>query len=282
MTSIQTKKAVSFGWVALLCMTLLAACSSTEESLDELAFKDEPADRLYNEGLAALNAGDASTAQKKFKDIDRQHPYSTWAKKSLVLNAYSNFQTGNYEDAISSARRFITLYPGDSDAAYAQYLIGQSYFRQIPDVTRDQEMTAKALTAMQELVRRYPESEYTNDARKKVRVTLDQLAGKEMQVGRYYQERQEYIAAVNRFKTVVSEYQTTRHVEEALLRLTETYLALGVVPEAQTAAAVLGHNFPDSEWYERAYELLAEGGYKPQENRGSWISKTFGSLTGLS
>ncbi|WP_350334948.1 outer membrane protein assembly factor BamD [Coralliovum pocilloporae] len=280
----STRKTVPayFGWLAAACMTFLAACSSTEESLDDLAFKDEPADRLYNEGLAALNSGDVSTAQKKFKDLDRQHPYSTWAKKSLVLSTYTNFQNARYDDAISSARRFITLYPGDEDAAYVQYLIGQSYFRQIPDVTRDQEMTAKALRAMRELVQRYPESDYTDDARQKVRVTLDQLAGKEMQVGRYYQERQEYIAAANRFKTVVSEYQTTRHVEEALLRLTETYLALGVVPEAQTAAAVLGHNFPDSEWYQRAYELLAEGGYKPQENKGSWISKTVGTLTGLS
>ena len=154
----------------------------------------------------------------------------------------------------------MTLFPATDDAAYAQYLIGESYFRQIPDVTRDQDLSQKAMEAMGAVIQKYPDSEYADDARKKIEMARDQIAGKEMQIGRYYLERREYLAAVNRFKTVVQDYQTTRHVEEALHRLTESYLALGIVPEAQTAAAVLGHNFPDSEWYQDSYRLLSKGG----------------------
>ena len=170
----------------------------------------------------------------------------------------------------------MTLFPATEDAAYAQYLIGESYFRQIPDVTRDQDLSKKAMDAMGAVIQKYPDSEYANDARNKIDMARDQIAGKEMQIGRYYLERHEYLAAVNRFKTVVEEYQTTRHVEEALHRLTESYLALGIVPEAQTAAAVLGHNFPDSEWYQDSYKLLGKGGLEPEENKGSWISRAFG------
>ena len=260
--------------LAVAAFAGLAACASSDP--EDLAFQEIPAERLYAEGMVAMEDGDTKEAQAKFEELDRQHPYSNYARRSMMLTAYNHFRAGRYTETISAARRFITLYPGDEDVPYAYYLIGESYYRQIPDVTRDQEAAERAMAAMNELIQRYPDSEYTNDARKKVRITLDQLAGKEMQIGRYYLERLEYIAAVNRFKVVVQDFQTTRHVEEALYRLTEAYLAMGITHEAQTAAAVLGHNFPDSEWYKRAYEKLGQGGVEPKVNSGSWMAKVFG------
>jgi outer membrane protein assembly factor BamD len=189
---------------------------------------------------------------------------------------FAHFRDEDYDQTIQTARRYLALYPSSEDAAYAQYLIGESYFRQIPDVTRDQDLAKKAMDAMGEVVAKYPNSEYANDAQNKIDIARDQIAGKEMQIGRYYEERHEYLAAINRFRTVVEEYQTTRLVEEALHRLTESYLALGITQEAQTAAAVLGHNFPDSEWYQDSYKLLNKGGLQPSENKGSWISRAFG------
>lgn len=235
----------------------------------------DPPDLLYNQGLALLNAGEASKAREKFEEVDDQHPYTEYARRSLILTAYLNFKRGDFPEAINASRRYVQLYPANKDAAYAQYIIGESQFRQISDVTRDQGAAHRAIAAMNQVIQKYPDSEYVEDARRKIQVARDQIAGKEMQIGRYYQERQEYLAAVNRFKSVVKNMQTTRHVEEALLRLTESYLALGIIPEAQTAAAVLGHNYPDSEWYADAYSLLTRGGIRPQENTGSWISRAF-------
>ena len=221
-----------FGFaLALVCG--LAACSSTDKS--DLAFEEVPAEKLYAEGLVALESGDRKEARNKFEELDRQHPYSNYARKSMMLSAYSHYKGGEFTECIADAKRFLTLYPGDEDAPYAYYLIGQSYFRQIPDVTRDQEAAERAMKAMNDLIQRYPDSEYSNDARRKIRITMDQLAGKEMQIGRYYLERKEYIAAVNRFKTVVSDFQKTRHVEEGLMRLAEAYLAMGITHEAQSA-----------------------------------------------
>lgn len=242
-------------------------------------FVDEPADKLYNEGLYMLNEKhDSRSAVKKFEEVDRQHPYSDWARKSLLMSAYASYESGNYDECISSANRYISLHPGSPDAAYAQYLIAVSNFDQIPDVTRDQGRTEKAIAALEEVIRKYPTSEYSAAAKKKIEVARDQLAGREMNVGRYYMERRDYTAAINRFKVVVTRYQTTRHVEEALARLTEAYMAIGVVGEAQTAAAVLGHNFPDSRWYKDAYNLVKSGGLEPSENQGSYISKAFRKL----
>lgn len=258
---------------ALLGGLLLAACSSTDPS--ELAFEEVPAEKLYAEGIVAMDQGDLKTVKEKFSELDRQHPYSNYARKSMILSAYSHYRSGEYTECVSTAKRFLALYPGDEDAAYAYYLIGQSYYRQIPDVTKDQEAAERAMQAMNELIQRYPDSEYTSDARKKIRITMDQLAGKEMQIGRYYLERQEYIAAVNRFKLVVTDFQVTRHVEEGLMRLAESYLAMGIVTEAQTAVAVLGHNFPQSEWYKRAYGMLKDDGLTPKVNKGSWMSRLF-------
>ena len=169
----------------------------------------------------------------------------------------------------------MTLHPGSPDAAYAQYLIASSYFDQIPDVTRDQRRTENAMQALDEVVRKYPHTEYAAAAKRKLEIARDQLAGKEMETARFYQKKRDYIAAINRFKVVITQYQTTRHVEEALARLTEMYMALGIVNEAQTAAAVLGHNFPDSQWYKEAYRLVKGSGVEPVEDQGSWISKAF-------
>ena len=264
----------------LLVASCLGACSNFS-GLNLFGSKDdtppdEPADRLYNEGLYYLNSEHKpKEAVKKFEEVDRQHPYSEWARKALLMSAYSYYQTGSYDDCVSAAKRYITLHPGTPDAAYAQYLIGASYYDQIPDITRDQDQTEKAMAALDEVIRKYPDSEYANSAKQKIEVARDQLAGKEMQVGRYYLEKHDYTGAINRFKVVVTKYQTTRHVEEALERLTETYMALGIIDEAQTAAAVLGHNFPDSSWYKHAYALVKSGGREPSENKGSWISKAF-------
>jgi len=266
------------GFAALTASVLaLGACSSTSD--DDFATNDTPPEVLYNEGLALRNEGRLADARVKFEEVDKLHPYSEYSRKSLINLAYLNYSTGKFTEAISAAKRFATLYPGDEDTAYALYIIGQSYHKQIPDVTRDQEMTKRALAAFSDLVQRYPDSEYAEDARTKIRIAQDQLAGKEMEVGRYYLKRNHQIAAINRFKAVVLEYQTTRHVEEALFRLTESYYQLGVINEAQTAAAVLGHNFPDSDWYKNAFSLLKTGGYSPDEDQGSWISRAFDGIS---
>lgn len=244
-----------------------------------------PADKLYNEGLARMQSGDSEGATKKFEEIDKQAPFSPYSRKGLILTAYTNYQASKWDDAITASKRFLAQNPASPDAAYAQYIMAMSYFNQIPDATRDQERTEQALRAMQELLDRYPRSEYVVDVREKMLVARDQLAGKEMNVGRFYLEKRNYPGAVNRFRDVITKYQTTRHVEEALMRLTEAYMALGITNEAQTAAAVLGHNFPDSPWYKDAYVLLESGGLQPREDRGSYISRLFNgfsrTVTGL-
>ncbi len=261
--------------VAMLALvTSLGACTNLFGK-DETP-PDEAPDRLYNEGLFLLNnKKDPKEAVKRFEEVDRQHPYSEWARKSLIMSAYSYYEAGSYDECVTSAKRYIALHPGSPDAAYAQFLIGASYFDQIPDITRDQDRTNKALASLEEVIRKYPTSEYAVSAKQKIEIARDQLAGKEMQIGRYYLEKKDYTGAINRFKIVVTQYQTTRHVEEALERLTESYMALGIVDEAQTAAAVLGHNFPDSEWYKHAYALVKGGGVEPNENKSSWISRAF-------
>lgn len=264
----------SLSVLLLLGMVVLAGCQSDPDiDINSLVDSVEPADVLYNQALANMSAGKMTEATRKFDAIDRQHPFSEYARKALVLNAFAKYRSGRNQEAITNARRFLNLYPNDPDAAYAQYIIGLAYFRQIPDVTRDQRASARAIAAMQEVIDRYPESEYVDDAKAKIRKSRDQLAGKEMQIGRYYQERKEYLASVNRYKVVVQQYGNTRQVEEALARLVESYYAMGLTSEAQTAAAVLGHNYPDSQWYADSYKLLQTGGLEPRENKGSWISR---------
>jgi len=266
--------------VALLLpvLTFVAGCSTWNNWFGdkEEVLPDEPADKLYNEGVYLLNEKhDSKAAAKKFEEVDRQHPYSEWARKSLLMSAYSYYEGRNYEESITSAKRYISLHPGSPDAAYAMYLVGASYFDQIPDVNRDQGRTERAIAALEEVVRKFPDTEYAVSARRKIEGGRDQLAAKEMNIGRYYEGKKNFIGAINRFKVVVTRYQTTRHVEEALMRLTECYMTLGIIPEAQTAAAVLGHNFPDSAWYKDAYAIVKGQGYEPQENNSSWISRAF-------
>jgi outer membrane protein assembly factor BamD len=279
----HARKAVrmAFTVVAIAATPALVAGCMKEQDLNLATYVEQtdPADQLYNQGLANLNAGRLKEASRKFDAVDRQHPYSEYARKSLVMGAFTNYRQGNYEEAINAGKRYVALYPSSEDAAYAQYIVGLCYFKQIRNVTQDQKESRRAIEAMEEVVQRWPESEYVDDARTKIRFARDQLAGKEMQVGRYYLERREYIAAAKRFRYVVENYSNTRHVEEALARLTETYYAMGLTSEAQTAAAVLGQNYPDSQWYKDSYALLQTGGLQPRENAGSWISKA-GKLFG--
>ena len=240
---------------------------------------DTPAEVLYNDGLARMNRKRYAGAVKKFSEVDKQYPYSQWSKKSLILSTYSNYEAGDWAETVNTGRRYVQLYPASPEAPYAQYLVGMSFYNQIPDVERDQERTEKALDAFDELIRKWPTSEYVADAKERVALTRDQIAGKEMDIGRHYLQKRNYLGAVNRFRIVLVKYQTTRHVEEALARLAEAYLALGIVAEAQTAGAVLGHNFPDSQWYKDTYKLLQTGGLEPRESEGSWISKTFRGVT---
>lgn len=281
--SVLTERAGQFARMAVravvlaLFATTLAACASDKD----LVIPDDPPDRLYNEGLYLMQQkSDYKQAAKKFEEVDRQHPYSEWARKALLMQAYAYYEAREYDDTITAAKRYVTLHPGSPDAAYAQFLIGSSYYEVIPDVTRDQQRTEKAMSELEQVIRKYPNTEYASSARKKLDVARDQLAGKEMMIGRYYLNKKDYTGAINRFKLVVTQYQTTRHVEEALMRLTEAYLALGIVQEAQTAAAVLGHNFPDSPWYKDAFAMVQGGGLHPSENKDSWISKLFQKRTG--
>jgi len=257
---------------------VLSSCRSNVAGTKAAYADEEPAGNLYNTGLAYMNAGKLKDAIKNFDEVDRQHPYSEWARKSLIMSAYASFKGGNYEDTAQTANRYLSLYPGTEDASYAQYLIAQSDFNRIEDVTRDQSRTEKALAGMQEIVDRYPDSEYAVDARQKVVETRDQLAGKELQIGRYYLERREYIAAINRFKTIVDTYADTRLAEEALYRIVEANLAMGLLEEAKSAGTILGHNYPQSEWYQLAYKRLGgDTGVVPDAKSKSWFGRKFGS-----
>jgi outer membrane protein assembly factor BamD len=271
--------AVARAVALLVVLTPLGACSTIGDlfgSKDDESVIEEPADKLYNEGLYLLNdKKEFKMAAKKFEEVDRQHPYSDWARKSLIMSAFAYYEGGDYDESITAAKRYVTLHPGSPDAAYAQFLIGSSYFDRIPDISRDQDRTEKAVAELQEVVRKFPNTEYAASAKKKIDIARDQLAGKEVNIGRWYMQKKDYTGAINRFKVVVTRYQTTRHVEEALMRLTEAYMTLGIVDEAQTSAAVLGHNFPDSPWYQDAYNLVKARGLEPTENKKSWISRAF-------
>tara|TARA_Y100001934_G_scaffold7188_2_gene9740 strand:- start:28637 stop:29473 length:837 start_codon:yes stop_codon:yes gene_type:complete len=240
---------------------------------DELdQFSDKSVEALYNNALDNLEAGWHQNAAKLFDELERQHPYSAWAIKAQLMAAYSYYQQGAYDETIIALDRYIELHPGHRDVAYAYYLKGLSYYQQISDVGRDQKMTELALATLRDIVKRFPDSPFARDARIKLELTRDHLAGKEMEIGRYYMQRREYLAAINRFKYVIEKFQTTRHVPEALHRVTESYLALGITDEAQMATAVLGYNYPGSSWYQDSYALLEQNSLKPQQKKSSWLS----------
>jgi len=257
--------------VAALLTLGIASCGGD----DKPVYVEKPVEELYNGAMNAMQAGDYEEAARLFDEVERQHPYSEWAAKAQLMAAYAFYQENSYDEAINALDRFIELHPGSPDAPYAYYLKAISYYEQIVDVRRDQKATSDALNALEELVRRYPDSKYARDAELKIDLALDHLAGKHMDIGRFYQSRSEYLAAINRFRTVVERYQTTTHVPEALHRLVECYLAMGIVDEAQATAAVLGHNFPGSEWYIDSYALLTGENLYPEESEGSWISSLF-------
>ncbi len=234
---------------------------------------DIPAEDLYNQGLAKLKAKNHEGAAKRFGELEKQYPSSEWARKGLLMTIFSQYEEPKYDDAVQSAQRYIGLYPKSADTPYVYYLAGMSYYNQVPDVMRDQQSSERAMEIFSQLIQKFPNSEYVKDARYKIQVTRDQLAAKEMTVGRFYLTRKNFPAAINRFHDVVGKYQTTRHTEEALYRLTEAYMAMGVTNEAQTAAAILGHNYPDSQWYKDAHALLRTGGLEPHEYTDSWLSK---------
>ncbi len=262
---------------AFICVFALSACSGDDEQLE---YVERPVETIYNIALDKLSEKNYRDAALYFDEVERQHPYSVWARRAMLMSSYSYYQFNKYDEAILAAERFIGLHPGNRDAPYAYYLIAISYYEQISDVGRDQEMTEKALKSLQEVVRRYPQSEYARDARLKIDMTVDHLAGKEMDIGRYYLERGQYVAAINRFRNVIETYQTTSHVPEALHRLTESYLSMGIAGEAQSSAAVLGYNFPGSEWYENSYALLTDQNLEPVTNDKSWIARALGGVGG--
>lgn len=253
------------GFVLVAAMFLFTACSSDKDEYVERSVAE-----IYNEALNKLNAGEYQSAAQAFGEVERQHPYSVWATKAQLMGAYSHYLRNQYDDALVGLNRFIQLHPSNPDVPYAHYLKALSYYEQITDVRRDQKITELALKSLRELVRRFPDSKYTADARLKIDLTRDHLAGKEMDIGRYYLRRGQYLASINRFKLVIDRYQTTTHVPEALHRLTEAYLALGIKDEAKKSAAVLGHNFPGSEWYIDSYEIVEGKSFRKKAADAPW------------
>lgn len=244
-------------------MPFVAACSSDKEETPVLEEEKISAEEQYNKAQDGFEKKNYKKAAEDFLEVERNYPYSEWATHAQIQAAYAYYKDEEYNQALGTLERFIKLNPGSESVSYAYYLIARCYYNQISSVERDQEMTVKARKALNDVVQRYPESDYARDAKFKLDLVEDHLAGKEMAVGRYYLERKQYIGAINRFKTVVEDYPTTAQVEEALHRLVEAYLSLGVVPEAQKYAAVLGHNYPGSEWYQDSYDLLINGGGEP-------------------
>ena len=262
----------------------LAGCSllgldkddaSNDLNKDAAQYNERPVEQIYADAWAQINKGEWENAAKQFDEVDRQHPYSVWARRAMLMSAFCSYQANKYSDAVSTADQYISLHPGSHEVAYAFYLKAISLYEQIVDVNRDQANTQGALVALQDVVQRFPDTEYARDATLKIDLTQDHLAGKEMAVGRYYLTRGDYIGAINRFRSVVEQYQTTPQIAEALERLTEAYYSLGLNSEAQTAAAVLGANYPGSEWYTDSYNLLKGRNLKPIEDKGSWISQAF-------
>jgi outer membrane protein assembly factor BamD len=234
----------------------LAACAHGGKNKTDTAYVARDVSSLYTAAKRSMDQGDYEQAAKLYDEVERQHPYSVWARRAQLMSAFNYYLARKYTDAINSAQRFITIHPGNAEAPYAQYLIGMSYYQQIDEVTRDQTTTQQASDAFGELIRRYPDTRYAADARLKLDLIKDHLAGKEMEIGRFYQRSGQWLAATYRFRSVVDQYQTTSHTPEALERLVESYLALGVPEEAQKAAAVLGRNYPESFWYKQSLRLL--------------------------
>jgi outer membrane protein assembly factor BamD len=264
-------------------LILLAGCSifggkddeTNNANKDAASYRERSVEQIYADGWRAINAGAWDLCAAQFNEVDRQHPYSVWARRAMLISAFCSYQSNNYGAAIATSEQYISLHPGSPEVAYAFYLKAIALYEQIVDIGRDQSNTEGALVALQDVVQRFPDTEYARDATLKIDLTNDHLAGKEMAVGRYYLRQGDYIGAINRFRTVVDQYQTTPQIAEALERICEAYYSLGLDSEAQTAAAVLGRNYPGSGWYKDAYNILRGRNLKPVEDRRSWISQAF-------
>lgn len=257
----------------VLSLVMLGACGlgqNKDVPLDQL-----PPEQIYQQAEAQLNTGKFDKAAELFGEVERLYPYSDWAKRALIMSAYSNHQDKKYEETRAAAQRYLDFYPGDEDAAYAQYLIALSFYDQIDKVGRDQGMTFQALQNLRTVIELYPDSEYAKSALLKFDFAIDQLAAKEMEVGRYYLKRHHFTAAINRFRVVVEEYQTTTQTPEALHRLVEAYLSLGLEDEAQTAGAILGYNFQSSPFYQDSYALLTGRGLEPEAKGDGWLRRIY-------
>jgi len=261
---------------------LLSGCSlfgnddaSNDLNKDAAQYQERPIDQIYDNAWKQINKGNWDQAAAQFNEVDRQHPYSVWARRAQLMAAFCYYQSNKYDDAVSTADQYISLHPGSQEVAYAFYLKAISLYEQIVDVGRDQSKTQGALVALQDVVQRFPDTEYARDATLKIDLTQDHLAGKEMEVGRYYLQRGNYIGAINRFRTVIDQYQTTPQIAEALERLTESYYSLGLDSEAQTAAAVLGANYPGTVWYQDSFNILKGRNLTPVADQQSWIYKAF-------
>ena len=267
---------ISTRLLVVTCACALAACASEKKD----AYVERPVEALYNAAMDDLVAGNYGKSAKAFDEVERQHPYSIWATKAQLMAAYSLYEAGNYDESILALDRFIQLHPGHQDVAYAYYMKALDYYVQITDVGRDQRITEDALKTLQEVVRRFPDTRYARDARLKIDLTRDHLAGKEMEIGRYYETQKEYLAAINRFRAVVANYQTTTHVPEAMHRLIECYLAIGLNDEAKRTAAVLGYNYPGSEWYRDSYALVTNSKDLPPDLRAQkgWFAQVVDSI----
>ena len=257
------------------CLAALGGCASTGDAT--AALNPDPPSKMFADADTLMGKGKFDQAAKKFEDVDREHPYSPEARRAIVMAAYAYYKDGKLPEAIASAERYTTLHPGTKEAPLAHYIIASAYFDQMGQADRDQEATRKALAELKTLKTRYPDSQYAQTADNRIRLCQDTLAAQEMNVGRYYMQHNNPVAAINRFKVVVTDYQTTAHVEEALYRLTAAYMALGIAPEAQNAAAVLGHNFPNSSWYRDSYALLQKEGLQPAATSSSWFASLFNS-----
>ncbi|EPY03174.1 outer membrane protein assembly factor BamD [Magnetospirillum fulvum] len=248
-------------------LILVAGCADKKEE-----YVEKPVEELYNGAMDLMDKNEYQRAAKQFEEVERQHPYSAWATKAQLMSSYALYERNKYDEALIGLDRFIQLHPGNKDAAYAYYLKGLCYYEQISDVGRDQKMTEQALKSLQEVVDRFPASPYARDARLKIDLSRDHMAGKEMSVGRYYLNTKQYLAALNRFKIVTEQFQTTSHVPEALHRMVEIYTILGLDDEARRTAAVLGHNFPGTDWYQDSYAIAVEGDHDPSKSllQSSW------------
>ena len=249
--------------LAVAAALAVSACAGKSKPKPRLAYQERPVELLYSTGAYRLDQHRWAEAVEYFQEVERQHPYSEWSRRAILMTAYAHYQGNQYATAIEDAERFIQLYPGNASVVYAYYLKATCYFEQIVDVNRDQASTEQALASLREIVQRFPRSEYAADARLKIDMVNDQLAGKEMTIGRYYLRQGQTIAAIGRFRTVVDRYQTTSHTPEALYRLVEAYLTVGLMQEAKANGAVLGHNFPGDPWYSDAYRLLTNRGLQP-------------------